>query len=186
MSKQMVPRKVFINPAFKDKVTVLKSSAETGGEYLLAELEVSPGGGNFLHTHSAFEETFTAVRGDLGVHLNGQDHTLRPGQSITIPLFARHHFFNRGNEPVTCYVRFSPGYDNFIKGLAIAYGLARDGKTKRNGMPKSLAHLGLLISLTNTRPTGTLSLLFPIFQWLARRAKRRGVEQQLLEKYYYE
>jgi quercetin dioxygenase-like cupin family protein len=185
MNKQLIPRKVFINPIFKDKVTVLRSSEETGGAYLLGELEVSPGGKNFMHTHGAFEETFTAVKGELGVMLNGKEHILQPGQSITIPLHQPHHFFNHSKTSITCHVRFSPGYDDFIKGLAIAYGLAADGKTNSRGMPKSLIHLGLLISLTNTRPTGFLGVMFPLFTWLAKRARKKGVEDKLLEKYYY-
>jgi mannose-6-phosphate isomerase-like protein (cupin superfamily) len=186
MSKHLVARKVFINPVFKDKVTVLRSSEETGGTYQLAELEVSPGGGNFMHTHTAFEETFIAVKGELGVMLNGKVYFLQPGQSITIPLHEPHHFFNRGKTTITCHVRFSPGHDGFIKGLAIAYGLAADGKTNSKGMPKSLTHLGLLISLTNTRPTGFMGVMFPIFNWLAKRARKKGIERELLEKYYYE
>jgi hypothetical protein len=60
MEKKLVARKVFYNPIYRDKVTVLKSASETGGLYSLGELEVSSGGGNSMHVHSAFEETFTA------------------------------------------------------------------------------------------------------------------------------
>jgi quercetin dioxygenase-like cupin family protein len=171
---------------YKDKVTVLKTSEETGGAYSLGELEVLPGGGNTMHTHSAFEETFTAIKGILGVALKNKKYFLQPGQSITVQLNTPHHFFNDDDQLVTCHVKFIPGHEGFPKGLAIAYGLAADGKTNGKGMPKSFMHLALLIVLTDTKPTGILGMLFPFFKWLANKAKKNGTENALLAKYYYE
>ncbi|MBC7848383.1 MAG: cupin domain-containing protein [Chitinophagaceae bacterium] len=179
-------RRTFINPIYNDRVTVLKSCDETSGEYSLGELEVYPGGGNGLHTHSAFEETFTSVKGTLGVRLRDKNIFLNPGESVTVPRHTPHHFFNSTAEPVICTVQFKPGHDGFEKGLAIAYGLASDGETDKKGTPKRFSHLALLIKLTDTRPAGFVSLLMPVFNWLANRAKRNGTENALLNKYYYE
>jgi mannose-6-phosphate isomerase-like protein (cupin superfamily) len=179
-------KRVFINPVFKDKATVLETAADTGGSYMLGELEVAPGGGNFMHTHSAFEETFTAVKGVLGVVLNKKRHYLQPGQSVTVPLHTPHYFFNDGKQPVTCLIKFKPGHEGFVKGIAIGYGLAADGKTNSKGIPRSLTHLALLITLTDTKPTGVMGMLFPVFKWLANKARKNGTEEKLLEKYYYE
>jgi mannose-6-phosphate isomerase-like protein (cupin superfamily) len=186
MIKQLKTKRVFVNPMFKDKATILKSVQETGGSYMLGELEVSPGGGNFMHTHSAFEETFTAVKGRLGVVLKNKKYYLQPGESVTVPLHEPHHFFNDGKEPITCHVKFVPGHEGFVKGLAIGYGLAADGKTNSKGMPKNFMHTALLVVLTDTKPTGVMGMLFPIFKWLAAKAKKNGTEKALLEKYYYE
>lgn len=186
MKKQLEAKKIFINPVFKDKATILKTSEETGGEYSLGELEVAPGGGNYMHKHSAFEETFTAVNGQLGVVMNNRRYFLNPGESVTVPINTPHHFFNESHLPVTCYVKFMPGHEGFPKGLAIAYGLAADGKTNKKGIPRSLTHLALLIVLTDTKPTGLTGLLFPLFKWLAKRARNNGTEKALLQKYYYE
>lgn len=186
MKKELVPRRLFVNPIYKDKAIVLESVADTGGEYMLGELEIAPGGGNFMHTHSAFEETFIAVKGTLGIVLKGKRYFLKPGESMTVPLHAPHHFFNNTNEPVICHIKFVPGHEGFGKGIAIGYGLAADGKTNKKGVPKSLMHLALLITLTDTKPTGIMGMLFPVFKWLANKAKKNGTEQALLEKYYYE
>jgi mannose-6-phosphate isomerase-like protein (cupin superfamily) len=185
MEKKLVPRKVFYNPIYRDKVTVLKSASETGGLYSLGELEVSPGGGNTMHVHSAFEETFTAVRGELGVVLRGRLYRLSPGESITVPRNTPHHFINKSGETIVCQVRFVPGHEGFVKGLAIAYGLATDGRTTKKGLPKNLTHLAMLMVLTDTRPSGMLKYLFPVFKWLAAKASKNGTQQILLEKYYY-
>jgi len=120
------------------------------------------------------------------VVLNKKKNYLQPGQSITVPLHKPHHFFNDGKEPIICLIKFTPGHDGFVKGIAIGYGLAADGKTNSKGIPKSLTHLALLITLTDTKPVGAMGVLFPIFKWLAARAKRNGTEQVLLDKYYYE
>lgn len=70
--------------------------------------------------------------------------------------------------------------------MAIAYGLAADTATNSKGMPKSLKHLALMIVLTDTKPTGIMGSLFPLFKWLANKARKDGTEKALLEKYYYE
>lgn len=176
---------VFVNPIYKDKATVLKTGEETKGAYTLGELVVYPGGGNFMHTHSIFEETFTAIKGTLGVAVKDKKYFLKPGESYTIPLHTPHHFFNSSTEPVTCHVKFTPAHDDFIKGLAIGYGLAADGSTDKRGTPRSFMHLALLISLTATKPVGMMGYLYPVFKWLAKRARKNGMEKALLEKYYY-
>jgi hypothetical protein len=118
--------------------------------------------------------------------LNKKKYYLKPGESMTVPLYAPHHFFNDTKEPVTCHIKFAPGHDGFPKGIAIGYGLAADGKTNSKGIPKSLKQLAMLMVLTDTKPVGLMGLLFPLFKFLAAKAKRDGTEQALLEQYYYE
>ena len=186
MKQALEPRRYFENPAYKDKVTVLKSNQETGGSYSLGKLEVAPGGGNSLHIHKAFAETFTAVKGILGVQLRNRKLYLRPGESVTVPAGTPHHFFNNTSETIVCNVKFEPGHGGFEKGLAIAYGLAAEGKTNAKGVPKNITHLALIMVLTDTRPAGAMGLLMPLFRLLAARAIKKGVEQELLKKYYYQ
>jgi mannose-6-phosphate isomerase-like protein (cupin superfamily) len=186
MKQTLQARRFFENPVFKDKLTILKSSEETGGVYSFHELEVAPGGGNMLHVHKGFTETFTAVKGVLGVRFNNRKLYLQPGQSVSVPVGTPHHFFNDTGSPVVCNIKFEPGHSGFEKGLAIVYGLAADGKTSAKGFPKSFVHLALIVNLTDTRPTGVLGLLTPVFNWLAKRARKKGTEQQLLRKYYYQ
>lgn len=184
--EQLTAKKTFINPVYKDKVVILKTAADTAGAYSLAELTVYPGGGNTYHTHSAFTETFTAKEGNLGVMLGKKKCILQPGQSVTVPRHTPHYFFNDGISPIVCHIQFTPAHDNFIKGLAIAYGLALDGKTNKVGVPQSLMHLALLMKLTDTRPTFFIAkLLLPLLWLLAKRAEKKGIVDKLLEKYYY-
>ena len=186
IKEPLVARRVFVNPIYKDKATVLKTSEDTNGQYLLGELEVSPGGGNSLHVHKAFTETFTAVKGILGVRFKNKQLYLRPGESITVPINTPHCFFNDGDETIVCHVKLAPAHEGFVKGIAIGYGLASDGLTNKKGIPKSITHLALLVSLTDTRPYGALGLLMSLFKWLAKRARKKGLEERLLNRYYYQ
>lgn len=186
MKTTLTAKRIFVNPIYKDRVQVLKTSEETEGHYSEGELEIYPGGGNQMHTHSAFEETFTAVKGILGVAVRNKKYYLNPGESLAVPINTPHHFFNDSNDAVTCRIKFIPGHEDFVKGLAIGYGLAADGKTNSKGKPKNLQHLALLISLTDTKPVGLFGSIFPALKWLAKRARKNGTEKALLEKYYYE
>jgi mannose-6-phosphate isomerase-like protein (cupin superfamily) len=179
-------KRVFVNPAYKDKGTLLESAEETGGRYTLAELEVYPGGGNHMHIHKAFEETFIGVKGRLGLVLNGTKRYLYPGESITVPKNAPHRFFNDGDTPAVCHIRFVPGHDGFQKGIAIAYGLASDGMSDSKGTPKKLIHLALLVRMTDTYPVGPLALLVPLLRMMSNTKRARQMEKELVEKYCYE
>ena len=82
------------NPIIRDTVTFLKTSAETGGEYSEVVIEIHPGGGNEPHYHTSFTESFTALKGQLGVLAGSKRRLLSPGESATVPPRMVHCFFN--------------------------------------------------------------------------------------------
>jgi hypothetical protein len=65
----------------------------------------------------------------------------------------------------------------------IAYGLAKDGLTNREGMPKKLDYAALLLDFFDPEPTGMLRLMMPFLRWKARQARKRGVEKELIDRY---
>lgn len=176
-------QRTIINPLYRDTVTFLETSGETNGRYSLMELVVMPGGGNPPHYHTAFTETFTAVKGTLGIRLPGRWIYLQPGEQYTVPVGATHNFFNPGKEEITCTVRFSPGHEGMENLLRIAYGLASDGLTNEKGVPKSLSTAALIMEMGNSYPTGFLSVLRPLFSFLAKQAKKKGLERRLIDQY---
>jgi mannose-6-phosphate isomerase-like protein (cupin superfamily) len=176
-------KRVFENPLIKDKVTVLKTSHETNGEYLLVEVEMKAGGGNALHYHTSFTEEFVAVQGVLGIALGKKELMLKPGERATAGINELHRFFNPGSCTIRFHVKIAPAQDRFIQCLAIGYGLAADGLTNSKGIPKKFDHLAVLLELSDTRFPGFLSLISPIMLHRAKKARRRGVDKQLIEKY---
>ena len=146
-------------------------------------MELAPGGGNPPHTHGAFGERFEVVEGTLHVRLGRETRVLGPGESVTAPRGVVHCFSNPAAAPARFRVELRPGHAGFEDALRIAYGLARDGRTTRGGLPKGLGVIALLTRMSDTYLTGPLSALKPLFGWLARRAARRGVERALRDRY---
>lgn len=176
-------QRTIVNPIYKDTVTFLETTAETGGTHTLLELTLLPGGSNPPHIHKAFTETFTALEGPLGLRLKRGEKILSPGQSYTVQRHEVHNFFNPSNAEIKFQVLFQPGHTGMENALRIAYGLASDGFTDKKGNPKNLSVAALLMEMSGSYPTGFLSLITPLLAVLARKARKKGVEKALLEKY---
>ena len=177
-------KRVFENPLIKDKVTLLKSSRETNGAYTLVEVELEPGGGNSLHYHTSFTEEFTAIEGVLAIGLGKRQLYVKPGETAVATVNQLHRFYNPGETTIRFEVKLTPGVTRFEKGLAIGYGLAADGRTNKQGIPKKLSHVAVLLDLTDTRLTGFIALLNPFLRSMAKKAKRKGVLKELESRYW--
>ncbi len=171
------------NPIQKDAVTFLQTAEETNGEYSLLEMEVAPGGGNILHYHKTFAEHFTVVTGEFGVQVGKDVRVLKPGESAVAPAGSLHRWYNTTQQPAIVRVELRPASPGFERALQIAYGLARDGLSNKQGLPKSISHMALLVELSDTNVPGLFSAIAPLLRVLARRARRKGVERELVERY---
>ena len=130
-----------------------------------------------------FSERFTVIEGQLGVQIGKQLQVLRPGETEIVPAGTAHRWYNPATQPARIYVELRPGHAGFEQGLRIAYGLATDGHTNAASIPKNLLHLAVLVQMGDTKVAGPLALLTPLFGLLARIARRRGVEADLLARY---
>jgi quercetin dioxygenase-like cupin family protein len=176
-------KRVFENPYIKDKVTVLESADDTGGAYLLVEVELAAGGGNNLHYHTSYSETFIPVEGVLGIDLEKKKLRLQPGDTAVAEKMQVHRFYNPGNTPVRFHVKIAPAYQPFLETVAMGYGLASDGRVTKKGMPKKLDHLAILLQHSDTRLPGIYSYIESFLLWRAAKAEKRGVKRELLEQY---
>ena len=175
--------RVIRNPAIGDVVTFLDTAAESGGARTYVEIELQPRGGNAPHIHGSFDEHFECVEGTLAVKVGKSVLHLGPGERATAPAGSVHHFANPTDETVRFRVELRPGHAGFEHGLRIAYGLAEDGLVRGAGIPRKLSHTAVLSEMGDTRPAGTLAALGPVLRILARRARARGVEAELLARY---
>ncbi|MBA4853333.1 cupin domain-containing protein [Emticicia sp. BO119] len=175
-------RKIY-NPIQKDYVTFLKTATETNGEYTLVEVELAPKGGVGVHYHKMYSEKFDCLTGELKVQLGSKVHTLSGGMSAMAFPNIHHRFFNSSDEICKFRVEIRPGSSGFEQSLQIAYGLARDGETKKNGFPKSKYILAWLFEISESNLPGWMS----IFEWILRRQAKRvlkdGIDKQLIERY---
>jgi mannose-6-phosphate isomerase-like protein (cupin superfamily) len=171
--------RVIDNPVLKDRVTFIKTGQETYGEYLLLKLELAPHGGNLMHYHRTFTETFTVVDGQLHLVVAGKQQLLKAGQTACMPRQVHHRFFNPSQSQVTATVEIRPAR-RFEQALRVSYGLARDGKTNAQAVPTNLWHLALLFQLADTYVPGPPWFVQQgLLGLVAHVAKRLGKDQEL-------
>ncbi|MBL0356746.1 MAG: cupin domain-containing protein [Chitinophagaceae bacterium] len=171
------------NPIQKDSVTFLKTAADTNGEYTLVEVELAEGGGVGLHYHKTYAEKFTGIDGEVQVQLGKTIHTIKKGKSATAEPNINHLFRNRSGKPCTFLVELRPASRGFEQSLQIGYGLASDGLCKTNGFPKDKLALAWLFDISESNLPGWMSVFEFILRWQAKKARAKGIDQQLTEKY---
>lgn len=74
---------------------------DEGATYKVKQITVLPDKRLSYQYHHHRQEHWHIVAGVATVTLEGVDHILKPGQSIDIPLGAKHRMANAGTEPMT-------------------------------------------------------------------------------------
>lgn len=174
--------RVISNKAIKDRVTFLQRTDGKGLPTIL-EIELAPKGGNPPHIHTSYAETFTCIKGTLGINLAGKKIFLQPGEKATAPIGTVHNFFNPSEETITFKVELEPGHKGFEQAAIVGYGLANDDLTNANAIPKNILHTALLLDIGGMVFPGIMRLLMPVFRLLATFARKQGIEKKLLETY---
>jgi quercetin dioxygenase-like cupin family protein len=126
------------NPITGEKVTFLKTSAETDGELVVIDTTVAPGG--FVvaeHVHPYQSERFEVLSGEVEFELDGETVVAREGDVVMVEAGAAHQFRNIGEEEVRFLTEVCPAL-TFEAFLETMFGLAADGKTNGKGMPNPL------------------------------------------------
>jgi quercetin dioxygenase-like cupin family protein len=129
---------ILTNPVTKERMTFLKTSAETNGEYVLIELSAAPGAVvAAAHVHPSQTETFEVLSGKLGAKLGRKRVEARAGDVVVVPPRVAHTWWNAGEDTLVfrCEVRPALAFEQLIETM---FGLAADGKTSRKGMPNPL------------------------------------------------
>lgn len=177
--------KTYYNPINGERTTLLQSATETAGAYTFFEVSLTPGGGNPLHYHKNFSEEFTAVSGTLGLQSGREQIHLQPGQTALVLPGTHHRFYNDTDETIVFRVKLSPGQPGFENFLKAMFGLVNDGQTvSKNQIPKNIFHIAIMFHWGDTHLSHPAAkIIAPLFGLLYKSAVKRGIEQQLLEKY---
>lgn len=125
------------------------------------------------HVHRLQAERFEVMAGELGLRVDGVEHTLRAGEAIVAEAGAPHAAWNAGDTELHVLVDFSPALRTEIAFETLA-GLAHDGKTTRTGVPRNPLRAALIArhfedEIFFVRPPLALqkAILGPL-AWLAR------------------
>ena len=175
----------FTNPITREKAHILKTSAETDGAFTLIQVELQPGGGNPIHYHTRFTESFEPILGTLGIHHEGSEYRLEPGDRLTVPIRDNHRFYNPTDEPITFHARLEPGQPGFENFLIALFGLVRDGKTfGRNQIPFNPLYAFVLLEWGDTQVDNRFFRWSrPLLSMLQSLSRKRKTEQQLYDRY---
>ncbi|MFW5468575.1 cupin domain-containing protein [Knoellia sp. CPCC 206435] len=139
------PGDVIENPVTGERITFVRTSAESGGALAEMDLDLSPSA--FLaaeHLHLRQEERFDVVQGRIRLRCRGDESVHGAGESVVVPAGAPHAWAPDGDKGARVRLTFTPGagiedfFDEFFR-----HG--REGRTNAKGMPPLLvtARLGL-------------------------------------------
>ena len=176
--------RVHSNPILGNRIEFKELCEDTSGTRTVAEITLNPWGSIPLHYHNEFSEYYEVLEGELKMQVGKEIKTLRKGDYVLIPIKTVHRYFNETNQPVKFKVVIQPGNIGYQLLVTVLNGLARDGKVSKNGLPGNWLVRGYLSVASGSNVPGLLSWLQPLLNWLYKLAVKKGIDKQLLAKYY--
>ena len=137
---------VLDNPVTGERMTFLKTGRDTGNRLWQAEFLVPPGGSvpPVAHVHP-IEERFEILEGEARYAEGGIENSAPAGHSFTTPAGVSHkHPWNTGATPmryrqtIAFHAPDAVGMHKIDVFFETLYGLARDGKVGKDGLPRPL------------------------------------------------
>ena len=166
-------------------LTLLRTGAETSGEYSLLYFKLSPGYSIPAHYHTLYTETFKILDGQLpGLYGKGRI-TAKPGDEVVIRPGTPHGWGPLSEGEVTALVEIRPAHAGVEKWLLMMHDAWADGILKPNLAPKSFVAMCLAGVEMDTRAVGRDRIFNPIIRAVAWFARKAGVERRLEARYYH-
>jgi len=130
--------KIITNPVTGQDIKFLQTSEDTGGTLLEMESTYhSQSKEPPAHYHPHQEEDFKVIEGEITVRIGGQLRTLKAGDSLHIPRNQVHSMWNTSIQKAIANWQTKPAlHTEYL--LETIMGLARDGKTNKDGRPNIL------------------------------------------------
>jgi quercetin dioxygenase-like cupin family protein len=127
-----------VHPVTGERIVFRKRSRDTGGELMEMTLYLAPGG--FIaapHVHPNQEERFEVQGASVMFRVAGKERIYQPGEVAVVAAGVPHVWWNASQQEAATLVQFRPALDTetFFETF---FGLARDGKVGRNGLPNPL------------------------------------------------
>jgi mannose-6-phosphate isomerase-like protein (cupin superfamily) len=163
------PGDVIENPVTGERITFVRTSAQTGGAVAEMDLDLSPAA--FLaaeHIHLRQEEKFEVLEGLIRLRCRGEESVCGPGETVVVPAGSPHAWAPDGDQGARVRITFTPGagieefFDEFFR-------LGREGRTDAKGMPSPFvtARLGLAHDMYLAQPPVPVPLQRAAFRVLA-------------------
>lgn len=131
--------RVIENPVSGERIIIRESGAQNGGERLVFDLFLPPGGHVPAgHTHPSQEERFTVIAGQMRFRLRGRRIVGRRGDTILIPAGSAHWFGADGPEGAQARVEVRPA-------LRMQELFEETERSARGAWPTRLASLARIV-----------------------------------------
>jgi mannose-6-phosphate isomerase-like protein (cupin superfamily) len=176
---------VFENPVTGERAIVLSDPRVQPQGVLVSHLFIAPGGRvSVKHRHPSLTERFRVLHGEVGFLIGAEERVLGPGEAAEVPPDTLHDWWQVGTEEAQVLVEVEPG-ERFVEMVGAFFGLARDGKVDKKGVPHPLQ---LAVSakgysdvmVVATPPPWVQKLLFGVLAPIGRRRGLRPTYERYL------
>ena len=127
------------NPVTGERLTFLETARDTDGQFLRFDFVVEPRGYvAFAHIHMKQSESFEVASGSLRYLIGKEERDIHAGEAVTVHPGTPHTWWNPSDvEELRATVEFRPALntETFLENI---WGLARDGKSDKKGVPSML------------------------------------------------
>src|SRR5919199_4311653 len=123
------------NPVTGERLTFVRTRADTGGELLELELALAPGGFvPAMHLHPRQEERFEVLDGTVRFRIGASERTGSPGETFVAAPGTLHRFWNAGAVEARPRIELRPALrlEEVLEEIA---RLGRSRKLNRRGLP---------------------------------------------------
>jgi quercetin dioxygenase-like cupin family protein len=135
---------VIENPITGERITFLRTTRETSGELLRFEYVVPPKFTIPEHVHPHQEERHEVLTGTLRGSVGGHERDYSEGERVVGPAGVPHAWKNPSSDEELRFVSELRPPLVFETLLETYFGLARDGKTTKQGIPKNPLQIAVL------------------------------------------
>lgn len=135
---------VLEHPVTGERIVWRRVARDTGGELLEGDMFARPGAHPAAaHVHPNQEECFHVLAGSVKLRVGGEESVLSAGQRGSVPAGRPHTWWNVGDDEAHILVEFTPAMrtEMFFETF---FGLAKDGKTNKKGLPNLLSMATIL------------------------------------------
>lgn len=175
----------FDNPVTGERVVMLTDPDDHPDRVLVAHLFVRPGGRVAIpHLHPTLRERFHVLAGRVGFRIGDEERELGPGEAAEVPAGTVHDWWQLGPEEAQVVVEVDPGA-RFVEMVGTIFGLARDGKSDRKGVPRPLQLAVTASAYRDTMviaspPPAVQRVVFAVLAPLGRALGRRPIYEKYL------
>src|SRR5688500_12304649 len=134
----------------EDRMTFKVRSSHTAGDYMLAEIDVVPGGGSPPHIHLREDEMFYVLEGSITFLFEDKTFVAGPGSAVFLRRGKVHAFANKTSKPARVLVYAnSDNFESFmlefcvpVKAFRVAPGM---DATMRGRLARAAERRGLVM-----------------------------------------